>query len=85
MSRYILKQKDHLVYKPRAVKDITKASYTGLASAMPLKGLKASPVIMMVWRVAYFTESSEFGPRKPFWYLKASVTLQKKGELVRVV
>lgn len=83
--RYTLVAKDQLVYKPRVVKDVTKTVYTGIASILPFKGCDSSPCVHLIWRVAFFPESSEFNPRKPFWFLKSPLTLSKKGDIQRII
>jgi hypothetical protein len=85
LPRYKLQAKDHLVYKPRVVKDVSKSVYTGIASVLPYKGCNASPVMRLIWRVAFFQESAEFGPRKPFWFLRSSLTLCTKGDIQRII
>jgi hypothetical protein len=77
--------KETLVYKPRAVRDPTKMLHTGIASALPFKGLNSSRALRLIWRVTFFLESNEFGPRKPFWFLLSPCTLSKKGDLQRIV
>lgn len=82
----MFKLKETMVYKPRRINDVTRVAYTGSASAIPRVALENSPALRdLVWRVSYFPDSNEFGPRKPFWFLKCDICLENEGDTARIV
>jgi hypothetical protein len=66
------------------MQDLSKLAYTGIASALPTASMLSSGALELFWRVSFYADSSEFGPRKPFWRLKAELRLTK-AQVQRIV
>ena len=64
--------------------DIKSIKYTNAASVFPSTVLRASKLLAEVWRVQFVKEDKEISPKKPLWFLKKELVLEK-GACIRVL
>jgi len=85
-STHKLEQKEVIIFKPDTMSTtkVTDLRHTNCAGLTSRDVLSDSPGLELVWRVKYFENCHEMAPRKPLWYFKGPINLDKKGEMRRV-
>jgi hypothetical protein len=85
-DKFIIEQKEPIIFKPDALTTRpTDLRHTNCAGLCPRTTLSDSPGLELVWRVKYFDNCHEMAPRKPLWFFRGPISLDKKGEMRRVL
>jgi hypothetical protein len=84
-DKFIIEQKEPIIFKPDALTTRpTDLRHTNCAGLCPRTTLSDSPGLELAWRVICFDNCHEMAPRKPLWFFRGPISLDKKGDMRRV-
>ena len=85
-DKFIIEQKEPIIFKPDALTARpTDLRHTNCAGLCPRTTLSDSPGLELIWRVKYFDNGHEMAPRKPLWFFRGPISLDKKGDMRRAL